>query len=454
MTVRRLRGGAGIALVAVGLLAPTAAHGQAGGPVLDQSFTSGNNLSAATGGCCNFIAQTFTAGRFGSLAGVNVDTYDANDPPNDDAPLRISIRNTEHGMPGQRVLATTVLDTQNVPLSRLITFPQQPRIHSGVRYAVVINPENPSPSDFVGWAGATGNRYPRGEECASSDDGVSWFCYTHQGFDLHFQTYVNPLPPPPSPNCGDTITTDTTLHRDLVNCPNNGLVIGADGITLDLNGHTIDGDDAPFGGCRPRTDICDAGVLNDGHDRVTVKDGSVSQFDRGVRAGGDDNRLLDLSASGNHFYGLVLFRSAGSVVRNSSAIGSLGRDGAGLVLFHSRDTRVLHNAFRHNARGGLASPKSNHNLIKENLFSRNDAEGFLTEGGKRNRLRGNVFVRNGDGVTLGPGGANNLVRGNRVRAAAVMGSWSTRGTTTACSSAIPLGTTETTVSISEAAQRG
>ena len=43
-------------------------------------------------------------------------------------------------------------------------------------------------------------------------------------------------------SCGDTITTDTTLDSDLVDCPTNGIVIGADNVTLDLNGHTIDGD--------------------------------------------------------------------------------------------------------------------------------------------------------------------------------------------------------------------
>ena len=51
--------------------------------------------------------------------------------------------------------------------------------------------------------------------------------------------------------CGDTITTDTTLHADLVNCPNNGIIIGADHITLNLNGHRIDGDGTQFGGCDP-----------------------------------------------------------------------------------------------------------------------------------------------------------------------------------------------------------
>ena len=43
-------------------------------------------------------------------------------------------------------------------------------------------------------------------------------------------------------SCGDTIIADTTLDSDLVDCPGNGIVIGADDVTLDLNGHTIDGD--------------------------------------------------------------------------------------------------------------------------------------------------------------------------------------------------------------------
>ena len=31
-------------------------------------------------------------------------------------------------------------------------------------------------------------------------------------------------------SCGDTITADTTLDGDLVDCPSNGIVIGADGL--------------------------------------------------------------------------------------------------------------------------------------------------------------------------------------------------------------------------------
>jgi hypothetical protein len=86
------------------------------------------------------------------------------------------------------------------------------------------------------------------------------------------------------PRCGATITVDTKLTRDLVNCPNNGLVIGADNITLDLNGHVIDGDDAEFTDCPP-DEACDIGVLDFDHHGVTIKGGKVRQFTFGARRG-------------------------------------------------------------------------------------------------------------------------------------------------------------------------
>ena len=57
--------------------------------------------------------------------------------------------------------------------------------------------------------------------------------------------------------CGDVITQDTTLDSDLIDCPGDGLVIGADDVTLDLNGHTVDGDGDP----RPRLGR-DTGIVN------------------------------------------------------------------------------------------------------------------------------------------------------------------------------------------------
>ena len=55
--------------------------------------------------------------------------------------------------------------------------------------------------------------------------------------------FQNPTPPALASQvrCGDVITQDTRLEADLVNCPGDGIVIGADHVALDLNGHVIDG---------------------------------------------------------------------------------------------------------------------------------------------------------------------------------------------------------------------
>ncbi len=74
-------------------------------------------------------------------------------------------------------------------------------------------------------------------------------------------------------SCGDVIAQDTTLDSDLVNCPGDGVVIGASGITLDLAGHTIDGTGPGDAG---------HGVRNAGADNVTVTNGRIQQFQRAV----------------------------------------------------------------------------------------------------------------------------------------------------------------------------
>jgi parallel beta-helix repeat protein len=220
-------------------------------------------------------------------------------------------------------------------------------------------------------------------------------------------------------SCGDRITADTTLQQDLVNCPNHGIVIGADGITLDLNGHLVDGDGTPAADCNQRKEPCDFGLFNDGHDRVTVRDGSVREFAVGVlfgtaRGRARHNRVLGVSATRNQFTGIGIFSQIRGLVRNSSGDGSLDREGSGMGLGDSHHVRVVNNSFRHNAHNGITTfVNSSRNVIKGNLFRRNADEAILMEGGNRFRVTDNRVVRNGAGITLGPG-SRNVITGNRV----------------------------------------
>jgi parallel beta-helix repeat protein len=218
-------------------------------------------------------------------------------------------------------------------------------------------------------------------------------------------------------SCGDTITTDTTLDSDLADCPNNGIVIGADDITLDLNGHLIDGDGTPAAGCDPETEFCDVGVVNDGHDGVTVMHGSMREFDIGPFVFGvRHNRVLGISSSRNRFSGILVVESARSLVRGSSGNRNPAPDGDGMGLFGSHDVRILHNSFRHNARfgPGLHVEDSTDNLIKGNVFSRNPDVGMSLDHADRNRVRRNRCVRNGEACIRVGSGNRNVIARNRI----------------------------------------
>jgi parallel beta-helix repeat protein len=223
--------------------------------------------------------------------------------------------------------------------------------------------------------------------------------------------------------CGDKITTDTRLDRDLVNCRNNGIVIGADNVTLNLNGHTIDGDGKTFAAC-PRRKICDGGVVSVGHDGVTVKHGSVHEFDVGALVGNARrNRVLGVSSSRNRFFGFVVFESARILVRDSSGSGNLAPDGDGMGLFGSHHVRILHNSFRHNPLG-IHVDESSHNLIKGNRFSRNQDAIFITAS-NGNQVRRNRCVRNNICLHVSPGNRNVIARNRAFRD--VAGLWIVNG---------------------------
>jgi parallel beta-helix repeat protein len=213
--------------------------------------------------------------------------------------------------------------------------------------------------------------------------------------------------------CGDTITSDATLDSDLTNCPNNGVVIGADDVSLNLNGHSIDGDGAPAVGCDFESEFCDFGVLNVGHDGVTIKNGSVRQFAIGVFLvdGARHSRVLRISATRHVFFGLAISAAARSLVRRGSFSRNIAPDGDGIGVFGSDHIRIVRNSIRRNPGPGIHLAESAGNLIKNNAFARNSPS-LLMERADRTRVEGNRVIRGG-GIIVAPGDRNVLAR-NRV----------------------------------------
>jgi hypothetical protein len=119
-------------------------------------------------------------------------------------------------------------------------------------------------------------------------------------------------------SCGDTITQDTTLDSDLIDCPSNGIVIGASNITLDLGGHLIDGPNpAPI----ELADFPPDGVSDRaGYSNVTIQNGRIQEFQNGVDFGGYRPEAGETPSSSNTVRGLSISGFRGITAWDTSGL--------------------------------------------------------------------------------------------------------------------------------------
>jgi parallel beta-helix repeat protein len=176
-------------------------------------------------------------------------------------------------------------------------------------------------------------------------------------------------------HCGSTLTRSTTLTADLVGCTGSGLVIGADGITVNLAGHTISGTNATGG----------EGIADDGHGGVRIIGGRITDF-----------RLNGVGIRGGQ----------GSVVRGVTIrrIGAGGVEGepvsAGIVLSDSPASQVVGNDVSNDViayqSDGLDVLSSSGTLVQGNRLSHNSWDGLALIGSPSSRIVGNHFDVNGN----------------------------------------------------------
>lgn len=228
-------------------------------------------------------------------------------------------------------------------------------------------------------------------------------------------------------SCGQTILVSTVLDSDIGPC-GAGLIIAADNITLDLNGFTISG--GPAGEGTP-------GILLDGTTGVTVKNGTVTQFDAGVAIeGGSGNtvtgiRALDNRSSfGDYGDGIVMFRSNSNRVVNNQVRNNGPWDGIGVIrgAFNVIDGNQItdNNQSTTNTAGVRLENQnfgpsgnfpSDDNIVTNNVVTNSGTFGIqVFAGGSRNQIKFNQVVGNTlDGITVFAGGNNNVIEGNRVQ---------------------------------------
>ncbi len=219
-------------------------------------------------------------------------------------------------------------------------------------------------------------------------------------------------------SCGDVLFASTTLTSDLTNCPFDGLYVLADDVTIDLNGHTIDGMGSGNGI-----------VLLPGKRNLTVTGaGTISEFDTGIlleQGKGHlveyvrfrDNRIgisaTDVSVSEFSFNDMrdgwtgVMLLDRGSKYNRVADNYVSGMIEDGIWLFDSHGNEVENNSLTDNSIGVRLS-SSSENAIRNNTFSGNFTIALKmvsssggTVGTAYNRVSDNRFYNNDLAVFLG-----------------------------------------------------
>ena len=207
-------------------------------------------------------------------------------------------------------------------------------------------------------------------------------------------------------SCGDVITKNTTLTANIGPCAGNGIIIGADNITLNLNGHTVAGTGSRADGTGGIRLPNRKGVTVTGRPGSSGIRATVSGFAAGVVVnGGSGNTIENLNVRDNF--------GPDGYDDNFQPVALLGD---GIVLFKSASNQIINNVVSNNGAYdgiGIFGLGSNSNLIQGNTVDANVGIPYI-----RNA--------NGTGILINhfydqPIGTNETISGNSVIANTVRG---------------------------------
>lgn len=206
--------------------------------------------------------------------------------------------------------------------------------------------------------------------------------------------------------CGTTILADLKLDEDL-SCTGDGLIVGADGIKIDLNGHTIAGSGSGIGV-----------TLRSRHD-VVVHGGTITDFVTGIFISNSTGIAVKENRLTRNREAVFLIASSGNVVKANVAWqnqlrGIMIRPNASGVI--STQNLVIENTLTGNPSGILVFAQPG-NILKENMIAESAVAGIdLTGGGASgNLIKENILTANAAGIKFGPGWTGNRIVENTLQ---------------------------------------
>lgn len=202
---------------------------------------------------------------------------------------------------------------------------------------------------------------------------------------------AEPELPPLKVACGQNVTTSFRLTNPLTDCPGDGIVVGAPGITIDLGDQVVDGDATISPG--------DSGIDNSAeHDNVTVIGGVISGFQIGVvMTNVPGVTIRDVTVIGNQAQGVLVQGSDPAVVDHLTAVDN---DGIGIQIGNS-PVQLTNGRFFDNSQWGIKGVAITGAEIASNELAANGSGGIRIENTTGLTVSNNTSYTNGfDGISF------------------------------------------------------
>jgi parallel beta-helix repeat protein len=202
-------------------------------------------------------------------------------------------------------------------------------------------------------------------------------------------------------SCGQVITRDVILLKD-IECPGVGMIVGKDGITINLNNHRLSLANNTDTSRIPKVE--EIGILVPGQKNITITGpGVITGFDKAIEfAGSERGYVLDLKLTGNNI-GLSLKASDEITIYRSFIEGNT----IGIASQSSKGGLIISNQVSQNTNEGIVIMDSNYFIIGTNSLIGNGNIGiFLDVSSFNNTLSSNnilnhaVDVSNADGIPI------------------------------------------------------
>jgi parallel beta-helix repeat protein len=220
--------------------------------------------------------------------------------------------------------------------------------------------------------------------------------------DTNPNIFVNPKDNPTTvASCGQVITRDVILLKD-IECPGVGMIVGTDGITINLNNHRLSLANNTDTSRIP--EIEEIGILVPGQKNIAIRGpGVIMGFDKAIEfAGSGRGYVLDLKLIGNNI-GLSLKASDEITIYRSF----IERNTIGIASQSSKEGLIMSNQISENVNEGIVVMDSNYFIIGANSLIGNGNNGiFLDVSSFNNTISSNnilnhvVDISNADGIPI------------------------------------------------------